>query len=131
DLALVEEFHGAVLGQTKRAGPATGPLSCPVPAPRSGGRSGVAGGHRHDRDIGASARLGGELHLAVDQRKERVVLADADVLARAHLGAALADQDVAGQHDLAAVALDAEAPAFGVAAVAGRTACLLVCHGWV
>ena len=42
----------------------------------------------------------------------------ADIAARLHLGAALADDDVAGDDRLAARLLQAEAPAFGIAAVA-------------
>ena len=44
------------------------------------------------------------------------------------LGAALAHDDVAGEDDLAAEALDAEPLARRVAAVAGAAACFLVCH---
>ena len=40
------------------------------------------------------------LHLAVDEREEREVAADADVLAGVDHGADLANQDVAGEHDL-------------------------------
>ena len=64
----------------------------------------------------------------VDDREDRVVAAEADAGARPALGAALADQDVAGDHRLAAELLHAEPPALAVAAVAGRAACLLVCH---
>ena len=46
-----------------------------------------------------------------------------------HLGAALAHDDAAGGHELAAVALDAEALRLGIAAVARAAACFLVCHG--
>ncbi len=49
----------------------------------------------------------------------------ADVRARVHLGAALADQDVAGQNSLAAEALHAQTLAVGVAAVTSAAACLL------
>src|SRR5512147_1826631 len=70
----------------------------------------------------------GELHLAGHHREEGVVLADADVLARVELRAALADDDGARVHELAAVGLDAQALALGIAAVAGRAACFLVCH---
>src|SRR5688572_28269618 len=44
------------------------------------------------------------------------------------LGAALADQDRARVHQLAAEGLEAEALGLGVATVAGRPACFLVCH---
>src|SRR4051812_34952124 len=57
-----------------------------------------------------------------------MVLAQADIVARVPLGAALAHDDVAGAHGLAAELLDAEALAFTVAAVAGRAACFLMCH---
>src|SRR5215470_19925981 len=42
-----------------------------------------------------AARAGAERHHAVDGREQRVIAADANVRARFHLGAALADQDVA------------------------------------
>jgi hypothetical protein len=56
------------------------------------------------RRLGA---LDGELHGAFGQREQGVVLADADVFARVEFGAALANDDVAGEDELAAVALDA------------------------
>src|SRR6266481_2439186 len=65
---------------------------------------------------------------AVDQREEGVVLAHADILAAMELGAALADDDVAGPHVLAAELLDAEAAPFRITAVARAAACLLVSH---
>src|SRR5215471_17625957 len=65
---------------------------------------------------------------AVGKRKKRVILADADVLARVPLGAALAHDDVAGEDSLSAELLHAEALALTVAAVAGRAACFLMCH---
>ena len=69
-----------------------------------------------------------ELHLAGDLREQRVVRADADVRARAHRRAALANEDVAGQHVLAAEALHAQALGVGIAAVPGTAACLFMCH---
>src|SRR5690606_41808960 len=62
------------------------------------------------------------------EREQGVVLADADVVAGVVLGAALADDDVAGEHELAAVALHAEAFRFRVAAVARATTGFFVCH---
>src|SRR5690606_34818842 len=58
-----------------------------------------------------------------------MVDADADAGARMPLRAALADDDVARNHGLAAELLDAETSASRIATVAGGTACLLVCHG--
>src|SRR5258707_15857357 len=57
-----------------------------------------------------------------------MVLGQADIGARVPLGAALARDDVAGQHLLAAENLQAEPLAVRVAAVAGRSACFLVSH---
>jgi hypothetical protein len=65
---------------------------------------------------------------AVRQREKRVVRADADVVARAIRRAALAHQDVPGEHLLAAELLDAEALRLGLAPVLGTAACFLVCH---
>src|SRR6185437_5425359 len=65
---------------------------------------------------------------AIAGGEEGVVATDSDVLAGVHLGAALADQDVARQDLLAAEALDAEAPAVRIAAVTRRTACFFMCH---
>ena len=72
--------------------------------------------------------LGAELDVAVDQREQRVVLADADVHARMDRGAALADDDAAGANHFAAVDLDAETLRLGVAPVARTAACLFMCH---
>src|SRR5690242_2414528 len=52
--------------------------------------------------------LGLELDLAVDQREQRVVAAEADAGPRVEARAALANDDVAGFDRLAAVDLDAE-----------------------
>ena len=62
------------------------------------------------------------------EREQRVVGADADVGARAHRGAALADQDVAGEHALAAELLHAQTLAVRIAAVTSTAACLFMCH---
>src|SRR6185312_12511176 len=75
-----------------------------------------------------AARAGAEGDHAVRGGEQGVVAADADVGARIHLGAPLADQDVAGEDLLAAEALHAQALAVGIAAVARGAACLFVCH---
>src|SRR5678815_5011797 len=69
-----------------------------------------------------------ERDLAVGKRKEGTVLAQADVVARVPLRTALTHDDVAGEDSLSAELLHAEALALTVAAVAGRTACFLMCH---
>src|SRR4051794_17567431 len=77
-------------------------------------------------DLAAAA--GAERDQAVGGGEEGVVATDTDILARVHLGAALADQDVAGHDLLAAEALHAEAASIGIAAVARRAACFFMCH---
>src|SRR3954447_24049009 len=78
----------------------------------------------HDAATAARAELDG----TADEREQRVVTAAADAAARVEVGATLADDDLAGVDDLAAVALDAEALGVGVAAVLGGRRALLVCH---
>src|ERR1043165_7311675 len=57
-----------------------------------------------------------------------MVLAQADVVARVPLGAALTHDDVAREDSFPTELLHAEALALTVAAVAGRAACFLMCH---
>ena len=47
-------------------------------------------------------------HPAIGKREDREVLAKTDIAARFPFGAALAGNDVAGDHDLATIFLDAE-----------------------
>ena len=65
-------------------------------------------------DDGAALVLAsyGELHRAVDQREQGVILAHADVVARVELGTTLANDDVASLDQLTAVALDAKSFGF-------------------
>ena len=81
-----------------------------------------------DVDDPATAE-GTELDVTGSGGEQGVVVATTDVAARVEVGAALADDDLAGLDDLAAEALDAEALRVGVTAVAGGTKTLLVCHG--
>ena len=60
--------------------------------------------------------------------KQRVIAADTDVGAGVDVGAALADQDVAGQNELTVAALDAQALGLGVTAVTGGANALLMCE---
>lgn len=66
---------------------------------------------------------------AVDEGEERVVGAGADVGARVVLGAALADDDVAGEDELAVVLLHAEALGNAALAVVAGSLSFFVCHG--
>src|SRR6266550_7953506 len=68
------------------------------------------------------------LDLAGDEREKRVIAAKADAFTWRDLGAALPDQDRARVDDLSAVDLDSEHLRVRVAAVARRTAALLVCQ---
>src|SRR3954447_24551742 len=79
-------------------------------------------------DVFAAKLAVAERDLAVGKRKKSMILAQADVVARVPLGAALTHDDVAGANTLAAELLHAEALALTVAAVAGRAACFLMCH---
>ncbi len=63
-----------------------------------------------------------------DEGEERVVATTADVGAGVEVGAALADDDLAGVDDLAAETLHAESLGVGVTTVAGGACALLVCH---
>src|SRR5689334_966613 len=95
------------------------------------GRNGLFGGlrrQRRDRDEGPAVRRGVIADGALDLGEERVVAAHIDVLAGVVLGAALADDNVAGHHDLAAELLDAEAAAARIAPVARGAAGFLVRH---
>src|SRR5450756_567812 len=69
-----------------------------------------------------------EQYFARNLGVQGVVLAHADVLARMHLGAALAHDDAAGGDQLVAVALHAQALGLRIAAVSGAAACFLMCH---
>src|SRR3954452_12714127 len=80
------------------------------------------------RDRGATTGAGVEGHPAVRLGEQGVVLADADIGAGVELGAALADEDVAGDHALVAELLHAQALAGGIAAVPGTAACFFMCH---
>src|SRR5437764_13572191 len=64
-----------------------------------------------DRDERTPAEAFTKLHRALFEREQGVIAAHADPVARVELGAALAHDDVAGNHDLAAELLDAEPPA--------------------
>jgi len=79
---------------------------------------------RDDRD--PATRL--ELDHAVAQREQGVVLADAHAFAGVEARAALAHQDVAGDHVLTPVLLDAAHLRVGITTVLGRTTTFLMCH---
>jgi hypothetical protein len=81
------------------------------------------------RDEAPLGALVGEADDAVAQREDGEVLAEAGVAAGLELGAALADEDVAGGDDLAVEALHAEALGLAVAAVLGAADAFLVGHG--
>src|SRR5687768_18248616 len=81
-----------------------------------------------DADLVTMLVLVLELHDAVDQRIDRVVRADADVPPGVPFRAALADDDVAGNHALAAVLLDAAVLRVAVAAVARRADAFFMSH---
>ena len=77
--------------------------------------------HSIDADLFAGLAKAFKLHFAVHERKERVVGAFADVVARMDVGAALLDKNVAGKHELTVCAFHAESFGFGITAVTGGT----------
>src|SRR3954471_24465756 len=83
--------------------------------------------HVHADELAAELAVA-ERDSAAGKREQGVIPADADIGARIIFGAALAHDDVAADDILAAELLHAKAPARGVAAVAGGTACFLMCH---
>src|SRR4029078_2425969 len=99
------------------------------------GRAYASGGlHFGRHDIGELVllgSLGAELHVAVDQREQREILAEPDAHARMNHRAALPHDDAAGADRLAAVHLGAEALGVRIAAVARAAASFFVCHGSV
>src|SRR5271165_1199869 len=72
----------------------------------------------HNRNIGTAGDARVEFDGAFRCRKDRMITADADVIAWVKFGAALAHDDVARDHGLAAKFLDAEPATAAVAAVA-------------
>src|SRR5450756_1544774 len=83
-----------------------------------------------ENDVDAlAATTGAELHRTWSQREQRVIAAAADVQARVEVGAALANDDLAGRHDLTTEALHAETLSVRVTTVARGARALLVCHG--
>lgn len=85
----------------------------------------IIGDHR---DIGAVGAAQFEHDLTVGQREQRVVLAHADIDAGMELGAALADENVAGQNGFTAIALDAQTLGMGIATVFGAAYAFFRCH---
>src|SRR6266540_2285493 len=81
-----------------------------------------------DVDFAPVVARGGVLHFACDQSEERVVLADADVLARQESRTALADEDRTRLDQRAGEFLHAETLPGGVATVACGACALFVCH---
>src|SRR5215472_1038045 len=82
-----------------------------------------------DADDGfASGARDFELDFAVDQRVQRVVLADTDVDAGMHSRSTLTNDDGAGGDGLATVGFDAQTLRVRIAAVTRTAACFFVCH---
>src|SRR5688500_3575477 len=79
-------------------------------------------------DFATVVARGGVLHLAGDEREQRVVLADSDVLAGEEARAALTHENGARLDLRAGELLHAEPLAGGVASVACGACALFVCH---
>src|SRR5688572_8875880 len=78
----------------------------------------ASGFRYHAHGAALLGALDRELDLAIDQREQRVVAAQADARTRMELGATLADDDVARIDRLTTKDLDAQHLRVGVAAVA-------------
>src|ERR1043166_4118005 len=89
----------------------------------------VSGGDGVHRNLLAPLVLPFERHPPVHHREEGVVVGAANVLAGVELRAALAHDDVPGDHLLAAVLLHAEVLRVAGAAVLRGADALLVSHG--
>src|SRR5262249_6825460 len=87
--------------------------------------------HRKDRDEYAAFGFGIELNTTIGQSEQRMILAYTDVLACMPLRPALARENIAGEHALAAEQLETKPLARRVAAVSRRSACFLVSHNAV
>src|SRR5690554_854184 len=82
--------------------------------------AGLFGGQcRVDRNKHLRVRAGAERHIAVDQGVDGVILAQTNAGAGVPLGAALTDDDVAGNDNFATELLDAETTASRITTVAG------------
>src|SRR5918994_3874378 len=101
-----------------------------APSPFRESSGALLGGNlaRDDRHVRAPAPAGTEPDLAFNQREQRVIAAQADVVAGVPARAPLADDDVAGNDVLAAELLHAEPLARRVAAVARAAPGFLVRH---
>src|SRR4051794_33702516 len=110
-------------------------LDAPEPERRAGPCRRLGGGRWgrllgfDDRD-GAASAAGAEVDHARAGRKDRVVTAEADAVARAEPRAALPHDDLAAVHRLAGEDLDPEVLRVGVAAVPARSESLLMSHLW-
>ena len=69
-----------------------------------------------------------KLHLAVNQRKQRVVGASADVVSGVDMSSALSYENVSREYKLSVCALNAETLGLGIASVLGRAHSLFMCE---
>src|SRR5688572_29621736 len=91
-------------------------------------RSARGGLRRIDRDLLPVLVLVLEPDDPIDQREQGIVVRSPDVLSGVEPGAALADQDVAGEYLLPAIALHAEVLRIAGPPVPAGAYALLVCH---
>src|ERR1700730_9783284 len=86
-------------------------------------------GHRDNRYESAAVGFCTKLNIAFDLGEQCMIGANADIKAGMPGGAALARNDVAGNHVLTAIGLDSEALARRITTVTRCTACFFVSHG--
>src|ERR1700736_5977361 len=85
-------------------------------------------GHRDNRYESAAVGFCTKLNMAFDLGEQCMIGAHADIKAGMPGGAALARNDVAGNHVLTAIGLDSEALARRITTVTRCTACFFVSH---
>ena len=88
--------------------------------------TGLGGVHDHEGAILPAAVF--ESDVAITLRKQRVIATDADIGAGMVLSAALADQNVASDHQFTTKFFHTKTLGLRIATVAGATACFFVCH---
>ena len=87
-------------------------------------------GGRDGRGIDVDAPVAAiKADVAVGKGEKGMIATHADVVTGVELGAALTDEDGAGENELAAEAFHAETLAVAVAAVACRSLTFFMCHG--
>ena len=148
DRGLVNELHESIPDRETKNPATTAGLSdrsprrshclrpahhaeCPRNSPANSLASTTRPGSDDADELAVLRAFSFEAYLAVLDRKQRVIAADADVDTRMKMSAALPDDDVTRHNFLAAEDFDAQTLGFRIAAVFAAAACLFVCHACI